>query len=127
MLWLISFHSHSLPFPRLYGDPNNRPKYNLVFVLSGGGKFNYFGTKGLLELDLEDAPLLSSAEYVLCLDSLLNPEAAGDLYLHVSKPPKEGSKAYHFVQALNQVSSLDPRPSDLCIPMEGLVHNDHVG
>ena len=22
--------------------------------------------------------------------------------------------------------SLDPRPSDLCIPTEGLVHNNHV-
>jgi hypothetical protein len=88
----------------LYSDPNNRPKYNLVFVLSGGGKFNFFGTKGLLENDLEENPLLASAEYVLCLDSLLN-HAAQDLYLHVSKPPKEGSKAYDIVQALNQVSS----------------------
>ncbi len=92
---------------RLYGDPSNRPKYNLLFVLSGGGKFNYFGTKGLLEDQLEDSPLLPSADYTLCLDSLLKPDHSEGLYLHVSKPPKEGSKAYGIVQALNQVCAVD--------------------
>lgn len=86
--------------------------YNLVFVLSGGGKFNYFGTKGLLEDQLDDSPLLPSADYTLCLDSLFNPDTSdtselepdtSDLYLHVSKPPKEGSNAYSIIQALNQV------------------------
>lgn len=74
-------------------------------MLSGGGKFNYFGTKGLLEdLDGSDASsLLSSAEYTLCLDSL-STTSTGDLFLHVSKPPREGSRAHHLFQALNQVS-----------------------
>ena len=88
---------------RLYSDSSNRPKYNLVFILSGGGKFNYFGTKGVLEEDSDDSLLLSSVDYVLCLDSLLNPEGSDSLYLHVSKPPKEGSKPYAILQALNQV------------------------
>ena len=92
---------------RLYSDPSNRPKYNLLFVLSGGGKFNYFGTKGLLEEQLEDSPLLSSVDYTLCLDSLLRSGDSAGLYLHVSKPPKEGSKAYSIVQALNQVCDID--------------------
>ena len=34
---------------RLYSDVRQRPRYNLLFVLSGGGKLNYFGTKSLLE------------------------------------------------------------------------------
>lgn len=92
-------------FSRLYSEPNNRPKYNLVFVLSGGGKFNYFGTKGLLDDDLDGSPLLPSADYVLCLDSLLNP-GSSDLYLHVSKPPKEGTKSFAIIQALNQSAGL---------------------
>ncbi len=89
---------------RLYRNPDLRPKYNLVFVLSGGGKFNYMGTKGLLE-DLdgsEAASLLSSADYTLCLDSL----SMGDpnkLYVHVSKPPKEGGRAHLLLQYLNEV------------------------
>ena len=36
-------------FSRLYSDVRQRPRYNLLFVLSGGGKLNYFGTKSLLE------------------------------------------------------------------------------
>ena len=90
---------------RLYNDPSSRPKYNLLFVLSGGGKFNYFGTKGLLEEQLEESPLLPTADYTLCLDSLLSSDDTGGLYLHVSKPPKQGSKAFDIVQALNQVLS----------------------
>ena len=93
-----------LPFLacRLYSDPSSRPKYNLLFVLSGGGKFNYFGTKGLLE-EQDETPLLATADYTLCLDSLLSSDDAGGLYLHVSKPPKQGSKAFDVVHALNQV------------------------
>jgi len=89
---------------RLYTNPNLKPKYNLVFVLSGGGKFNYMGTKGLLE-DLESseaASLLSSADYTLCLDSLSMADA-DHLYVHVSKPPKEGAKGHLLMQYLNQV------------------------
>ena len=89
---------------RLYTNSNLKPKYNLVFVLSGGGKFNYVGTKGLLEdLDSsEAASLLSSAEYTLCLDSLSMADS-GNLYVHVSKPPKEGAKGHLLIQYLNQV------------------------
>ena len=39
---------------RLYSDPKTRPRYNLLFVLSGGGNFNYFGTKALLDEQLDD-------------------------------------------------------------------------
>ena len=41
-------------FHRLYSDPKTRPRYNLLFVLSGGGNFNYFGTKALLDEQLDD-------------------------------------------------------------------------
>ena len=39
---------------RLYSDPKIRPRYNLMFVLSGGGNFNYFGTRALLDEQLDD-------------------------------------------------------------------------
>ena len=58
---------------------------------------------------MEESALLPSADYTLCLDSLLGrggSESSGEqLYLHVSKPPKEGSRAHHILQALNQVSN----------------------
>ena len=39
---------------RLYSDPKTKPRYNLMFILSGGGNFNYFGTKALLDEQLDD-------------------------------------------------------------------------
>jgi len=93
-------------FSRLYSDPKHRPKYNLLFVLSGGGKLNYFGTKGFLEEQLEDPDnsLLPDADYTLCLDSLASQQSK--LFLHVSKPPREGTRAFHLLQALNQSAKL---------------------
>ena len=46
---------------RLYNDPKQRPKYNVVFVLSGAGSFNYFGTKNMLDDQLDDP-----GENVIC-------------------------------------------------------------
>ncbi len=88
---------------RFYADPKQRPKYNLLFVLSGGGKFNYFGTKHLIfeQMDNQDDDgLLPQAEYTMCLDEI----AAGDsLFVHVSKPPKEGTKPHKLLKTLNEV------------------------
>ena len=49
-----------------------------------------------------DSSLLLSADYTLCLDSLSARQS--QLFLHVSKPPREDSRAFQLVQALNQVS-----------------------
>eukprot|EP00731_Ephydatia_muelleri_P015674 Em0009g98a len=101
-------------FSRLYSDAKQRPKYNLLFVLTGAGKLNYFGTKHLLDEQQEDTDSsLVGVDYALCLDSL----AADDsqLYLHVSKPPKEGTKAFQLLEALNQSAGVQ----DFSV---GLVH-----
>ena len=91
---------------RLYSDPKQRPKYNLVFILSGGGKFNYFGTKRFLETQLDEQDeddVMPRADYTLCLDSL-GGRGAEELFVHVSKPPKEGGKPYELINAFNLVS-----------------------
>lgn len=36
-------------FSALYSIGKSRPKFNVVFVLSGGGKLNYYGSKKWLE------------------------------------------------------------------------------
>jgi len=75
-----------------------------VFLLSGGGKLNYAGTKRWLDehLDLDAASdVLSKVKYVLCLDSLGKDSS---LKLHVSKPPKEGSDAAILFENLRSVS-----------------------
>ncbi|XP_022904622.1 BOS complex subunit NCLN [Onthophagus taurus] len=95
-------------FSTLYSDPRTRGKYNIVFLLTGGGKLNYQGSKKWLEdqLDSLDGTIIQEAAYVMCLDTL----AAGDsLYMHVSKPPKEGAPAAIFYKNMKSVSERYPK------------------
>jgi hypothetical protein len=113
-------------FSRLYRDVKQRPRCNLLFVLSGGGKLNYFGTKHLLEEMTEELEsLIQSSDYILCLDTLaaLSHDTSHDphqrppsLAVHVSKPPKEGSAGALMLDILNQsFSLLTPQSSSLSL------------
>jgi len=91
-------------FSSLYSSSRSHPAYSLVFLLSGGGKINYAGTKRWLEehLDMDTtSDLLANVDFVLCLDSVGKP---APLKLHVSKPPKEGSAGDVFLKNLNAVT-----------------------
>ncbi|ESP03325.1 hypothetical protein LOTGIDRAFT_207615 [Lottia gigantea] len=89
-------------FSKLFTNSRTHAKYNLVFLLSGGGKFNYQGTKRWIEDNLElDANVFTDAAFVLCLDSL---GADQTLNLHVSKPPKEGSAGAEFLKNLEELA-----------------------
>lgn len=102
-------------FSRLYSYKRTHAGYNLLFFLSGGGKFNYQGTKRWLEdnLDHTDSSLLQdNVAFVLCLDTLGNDD---NLYLHVSKPPKEGSPQHTLLKELETV--VDNQHSDLKFSM----------
>ena len=45
-------------FSKLYMSSRSHAKYNLQFLLSGGGKFNYQGTKRWIEDQLDTAGML---------------------------------------------------------------------
>ncbi|XP_066551211.1 BOS complex subunit ncln isoform X3 [Amia ocellicauda] len=95
-------------FSRLYTYKRTHAGYNLLFFVSGGGKFNYQGTKRWLEdnLDHTDSSLLQdNVAFVLCLDTLGNGDS---LHLHVSKPPKEGSPQHTLLKELEIVSAQFP-------------------
>ncbi|XP_029355604.1 BOS complex subunit ncln isoform X2 [Echeneis naucrates] len=92
-------------FSKLYTYKRTHAGYNLLFFVSGGGKFNYQGTKRWLEenLDHTDSSLLQdNVAFVLCLDTLGNGDT---LHLHVSKPPKEGTPQYALLKELEMVVS----------------------
>ncbi|XP_008289123.1 BOS complex subunit ncln isoform X3 [Stegastes partitus] len=92
-------------FSKLYTYKRTHAAYNLLFFVSGGGKFNYQGTKRWLEdnLDHTDSSLLQdNVAFVLCLDTLGNGDS---LHLHVSKPPKEGTPQYSLLKELEMVVS----------------------
>lgn len=80
-------------------------RYNLLFFASGGGKFNYQGTKRWLEdsLDHTDSSLLQdNVAFVLCLDTV---GRGSHLRLHVSKPPREGTLQHAFLRELETVAA----------------------
>ncbi|KAM7409881.1 hypothetical protein PAMA_001393 [Pampus argenteus] len=90
-------------FSKLYTYKRTHAGYNLLFFVSGGGKFNYQGTKRWLEdnLDHTDSSLLQdNVAFVLCLDTLGNGDS---MHLHVSKPPKEGTPQYSLLKELELV------------------------
>lgn len=92
-------------FSKLYTYKRTHAAYNLLFFVSGGGKFNYQGTKRWLEdnLDHTDSSLLQdNVAFVLCLDTLGNGDS---MHLHVSKPPKEGTPQHTLLKELEMVVS----------------------
>ena len=118
-------------FSRLYKTSKTQPSVNLVFLLSAGGKFNYFGTKKWLETHLDSSSsseLMSDVKFCLCLDSVGNVRLSSDvkdqkdvdgknlknsaknakkevvLNMHVSKPPKEDSHSGRFYSTLQAMS-----------------------
>ncbi|KAF6216629.1 hypothetical protein GE061_000974 [Apolygus lucorum] len=88
-------------FSHLYSNKRSHAPVNLVFLLAGGGKYNFQGSKKWLEdqLDVTDATLLQDVHFVLCLDTIGN----DDIYMHVSKPPKEGSNLFELNKSLSSV------------------------
>uniref|UniRef100_A0A803JL13 BOS complex subunit NCLN n=1 Tax=Xenopus tropicalis TaxID=8364 RepID=A0A803JL13_XENTR len=90
-------------FHRLYRDP-----YNLLFSLTGAGKFSYYGSKRWIEEHLDhlgtDPPSLPmNVAFVLCLDTLANGDT---LHIHASRPPQEGTAQWDFIRDLESVIKL---------------------
>eukprot|EP00794_Sanderia_malayensis_P009824 gene9824-10832_t len=76
-------------------------RYNIIFLLSGGGMFNYQGTRKFIDENLEasEISLLTEVDYVICLDSL---GIGNNLNIHVSKPPKEGTVAFSLTEMISE-------------------------
>lgn len=86
---------------KLYADIKTKPKANIVFFVSGGGKLNYYGTKNWLNenVDSNNLPtssLLANMNFAICLDSLADSQNTNGLFMYVSKPPKADSSAANF-------------------------------
>jgi len=92
-------------FSKLYSQPRTQSNYNLLFVLTTGGHFNFYGSKQWLSE--ADDRLVKSLEAVICLDSL--GEVSDSLYLHTSRPAKDviAQRLYENFQSAAQSMQLN--------------------
>eukprot|EP01025_Chloroclados_australasicus_P058115 TRINITY_DN7276_c0_g1_i1.p1 TRINITY_DN7276_c0_g1~~TRINITY_DN7276_c0_g1_i1.p1 ORF type:complete len:564 (-),score=44.65 TRINITY_DN7276_c0_g1_i1:148-1812(-) len=79
-------------FSKLYSYQESRPYYNMLFMLTSGGAWNYAGTQHWLD-GRADPSLLESIEVAVCLDSLgrWSQNNQGQVNMIYSKPAKEES------------------------------------
>jgi len=88
-------------FSKFYVDVKTRARYNIVFVLTSAGPLNFAGTAKWLE-ERSSAGVLDTVEFALCLDSL----DGSELYLHMSRPPKDPSTQKIFESFNNTATAL---------------------
>ncbi|KAF6768251.1 hypothetical protein AHF37_03946 [Paragonimus kellicotti] len=96
-------------FAHIFGSSGTRPKYDLVFLLSGGGNYNFVGSKRWVDQVSKvtnGLAFLDSVAYVICLEGLGSSQFANALFAHLSRPPKHGSFAHQFLRNVNLSSVL---------------------
>lgn len=81
------------------------PKYRLMFLVSESGVLlNFQGMKKWLDSNLDENVQIQHAEFVVCLDTIGKLLATENIYMHVSKPPKEGTSMSSFYKTLRTVA-----------------------
>eukprot|EP01026_Neomeris_dumetosa_P057119 TRINITY_DN5246_c0_g1_i6.p1 TRINITY_DN5246_c0_g1~~TRINITY_DN5246_c0_g1_i6.p1 ORF type:complete len:555 (-),score=72.93 TRINITY_DN5246_c0_g1_i6:237-1901(-) len=75
-------------FSKLYSREESRPHYNLLFMVTSGGPWNFEGALHWLN-KRADPSLLETIELVVCLDELGKWKDGGQVSMIYSKPPKD--------------------------------------
>lgn len=94
-------------FSKLYSTAQTAPKYRLMFLVTESNHLlNFQGTKKWLDTNFEDNSQSNNVEFVICLDSIGRQQSldADSLYMHVSKPPKEGTPTSAYFKVLKNVA-----------------------
>lgn len=88
-------------FSKVHSSIGMAPKYRILFLLTESGHLlNFQGTKKWLDANVDENSSLQNVEFVICLDSM--GKNLNDLYMHVSKPPKDGTNINIFYRLLKQ-------------------------
>lgn len=90
-------------FSKIHNSVGMAPKYRMLFLLTESGTLlNFQGAKKWLDTNIDENAALQNAEFVVCLDSIGKASEDHTLYMHVSKPPKEGTHMNAFYKQLKQ-------------------------
>ncbi|EPB75195.1 hypothetical protein ANCCEY_05709 [Ancylostoma ceylanicum] len=84
-------------FRKLYEKPATRPPFNLVFVWTAAGKYNYQGARQFIEDFQSDNSDDHRLEMAICVEAL---GGVGPLRMHASKQPADGSAADRLLRRL---------------------------
>lgn len=88
-------------FSKIHSSATTSPKYRIMFLLSeSGALLNFQGMKKWLDSNLDENMQIQNAEFVLCIDGIGQQPDTNTLYMHVSKPPKEGTHMNNFYKQL---------------------------
>lgn len=91
-------------FSKLYSTSNAAPKYRLLFLISESGSLlNFQAMKKWVEENYQTPNI----DFVLCLDAI-NQALSEDqtkIFMHVSKPPKEGTPMNVFYKNLKSIAT----------------------
>lgn len=94
-------------FSKLYNSPTTAPKYRMVFLVTESNHLlNFQGTKKWLDANFEDNAAHNNVEFVVCLDSLAKQQSLDSdaMFMHVSKPPKEGTHTSTYFKTLKSAA-----------------------
>ncbi|WKX89500.1 hypothetical protein Q1695_008843 [Nippostrongylus brasiliensis] len=84
-------------FRKLYDKASTRPPFNLVFVWTAAGKYNYQGARQFIEDFQSDNSEDNRLELAICVEAL---GTAGPMRMHASKQPADGSAADRLLRRL---------------------------
>lgn len=90
-------------FSKLYNSATTAPKYRLMFLVTESNHLlNFQGTKKWLDANFDDNAQNNNVEFVICLDSIGRQQSlsSDSLFMHVSKPPKEGTHTSAYFKFL---------------------------
>lgn len=99
---LVALLELSRLFSRLYNTFKTQAGYNILFVITGGGRLNYAGSKNWL--NTLDPRVLENLEFVLCLDTIGSVSNGDTLFLHMSRSLKD-EKINRFYQDLSEAAT----------------------
>uniref|UniRef100_A0A0K0ENP1 BOS complex subunit NCLN n=1 Tax=Strongyloides stercoralis TaxID=6248 RepID=A0A0K0ENP1_STRER len=88
-------------FGKFYENKNTIPQYNMMFALTGGGKYNYQGSRHLIDY-LYEKKKEKNIELVICLDSMAKKDF---MNIHLSKYPSDKSATFRFIKNLKLFSN----------------------